>query len=600
MMRKETKAAILATLAGFAILIWREGALARDDAPAQETGSSAQTQQTPESIEAPSADEVAGTPAATEEGPAQAEETPTPDEQVPVQAQDNLMEARGSIVQVVVLGSSDEVQRIGSGFVATAGRVLTAAHLVRDESRIVVVPLATRTELVARIAHLNERSDLALLAVNGLHLPALKFAKDGFAPGRLVYSAGVWDASGESLPIAAAEGQVPLSLAQGAVGKHIEIPAAADAPALGLIQHNAMIPTAGYGGPLLNECGEVAGLNRGAPGLSIWRLRRGEAPKDAVHAAGVEAVAGLLQPAGVAFAQSDASCTEARTAAEARAAAAQAQAGQAQAQADQAQAQAGEAQAQAQQAQAQADQAQAEATEAARQAEDKGRQLEAVQARVGELETEYQEAVRTGAAEAGALRTDLDAARDEAATLADELAALRIRAEDERKAERRQLIAIVIAAAVLVLLIVIAAVAVQRKRSRELAHAQQQAAQAQQEVQRARVEAVAPDFPDCLLAGETGEGRPVSIKLPGSLLAREGVVVGRSPRHSTTLIDDKTLSREHARFFAEDGSLHLEDLGATNGTQVNGRRIPPRTPAVVAQGDLVELGAVKVQVSWVS
>lgn len=162
--------------------------------PAQmpaDAASSAVEEGTAQSEEEPeqAAEETAGTPAAAEENPVQ-EEDPTETERPPAQPQENAGRVRGSIVQIVVLGQNGEVKRVGSGFVAAADRVLTAAHLVLDENRIVAVPLTTRTELVARIIHWNERSGLALLAVNGLNLPALPFAKDGFAPGRLVYSVG--------------------------------------------------------------------------------------------------------------------------------------------------------------------------------------------------------------------------------------------------------------------------------------------------------------------------------------------------------------------------------------------------------------------------
>ena len=502
------------------------------------------------------------------------------------------------------MGENGEVKRTGSGFlVAASGQVLTAAHLVLNESRIVVVPLTTGAELVARIAHSNQRSDLALLAVNGLNQPPLQLAKDGFSPGRLVYSVGVWSASDESLLIASSDQEVPLATAEGAVGKHGEIPAETDVPAVPLIQHNALIPAAGYGGPLLNECGEVAGVNRGAPGMSIWRLRRGQAPEGVVYAAELTAIAGLLQPVGIAFTQSETSCVEGRAEAEAQAAAAQAEREEAEAQAAAAQEEREEAEAQAAAAQAQADEAARQAEEKGQQLEQRQQELEAAETRVSALEEQYQEAVRTGAAEAESLRTNLDGARSErdaaqaaVASLENDLAAL----QEEAEAEQLLLIAIVIAAVVVILLVIILAVLAHRKRLQELAHAQQQAALAQQEAQRARAEAQMPDFPDCLLTGETGDGRPVSVKMPGSLLAGDGVVVGRSPRHSTFLVDDKTVSREHARFFAEDDSLCIEDLGATNGTQVNGRQIQPRTPVPIREGDVVELGAVTMRVAWTS
>ena len=104
---------------------------------------------------------------------------------------------------------------------------------------------------------------------------------------------------------------------------------------------------------------------------------------------------------------------------------------------------------------------------------------------------------------------------------------------------------------------------------------------------------------DCLLTGETAGGQPISIKLPGSLLVGEGAVIGRSPRNATFLIDDDTLSREHARMNVEaEAGLQIQDLDSTNGTRLNGRQLQPRTPATVANDDVIELGGVKLRVSW--
>ena len=192
----------------------------------------------------------------------------------PAYAQPDLNAITTSLVQVVVLDRNGEVRRLRSGFaISAAGHVITAAHGVANEDRIVVVPLDTKAELVARVVHSNERADVALLAVNGLEQQPLTLAEDGFAPGRLVYSAGVWGEPGQELLVAQADDDVPAATAEGAVGQHGEIAPTDGQPAVSLVLHNAMIPAAGYGGPLLNECGEVAGVNRGAPNVPNRRLR---------------------------------------------------------------------------------------------------------------------------------------------------------------------------------------------------------------------------------------------------------------------------------------------------------------------------------------
>jgi hypothetical protein len=51
-----------------------------------------------------------------------------------------------------------------------------------------------------------------------------------------------------------------------------------------------------------------------------------------------------------------------------------------------------------------------------------------------------------------------------------------------------------------------------------------------------------------------------------------GATIGRSPRSQIVLPDDY-VSSTHARIFARKQFLFLEDLGSTNGTFIDGRRI---------------------------
>lgn len=53
-------------------------------------------------------------------------------------------------------------------------------------------------------------------------------------------------------------------------------------------------------------------------------------------------------------------------------------------------------------------------------------------------------------------------------------------------------------------------------------------------------------------------------------------------------IDDTFASAFHARLFHRDGSWFLEDLGSTNGTYLNQRRVTE--PVAVSAGDRVRIG----------
>jgi len=61
------------------------------------------------------------------------------------------------------------------------------------------------------------------------------------------------------------------------------------------------------------------------------------------------------------------------------------------------------------------------------------------------------------------------------------------------------------------------------------------------------------------------------------------------------LVADKTVSRLHARLdLSENGSLSVEDLGSTNGTQVNEALLVPNAPRSLADGDRLRFGSVSV------
>ena len=65
------------------------------------------------------------------------------------------------------------------------------------------------------------------------------------------------------------------------------------------------------------------------------------------------------------------------------------------------------------------------------------------------------------------------------------------------------------------------------------------------------------------------------------------MTIGRAAGCHIT-IDDTFVSQLHARVFHRDGAVMVEDLGSTNGTAVNDRRIT--TAVALAKGDRVRVG----------
>lgn len=73
----------------------------------------------------------------------------------------------------------------------------------------------------------------------------------------------------------------------------------------------------------------------------------------------------------------------------------------------------------------------------------------------------------------------------------------------------------------------------------------------------------------------------------GTFRLSRPVQIGRDPSCEIT-VDDAYVSQQHARIYGQDGSWFVEDLGSTNGTYLNDRRLA--APAPVHAGDVVRVG----------
>jgi hypothetical protein len=72
------------------------------------------------------------------------------------------------------------------------------------------------------------------------------------------------------------------------------------------------------------------------------------------------------------------------------------------------------------------------------------------------------------------------------------------------------------------------------------------------------------------------------------------LTVGRAAGCQITL-DDTYASQLHARIFMRDDQLYVEDLGSTNGTYLNRRKVS--APMVVSHGDQIQIGSTVMEVT---
>jgi pSer/pThr/pTyr-binding forkhead associated (FHA) protein len=114
-----------------------------------------------------------------------------------------------------------------------------------------------------------------------------------------------------------------------------------------------------------------------------------------------------------------------------------------------------------------------------------------------------------------------------------------------------------------------------------------------------------PYCPDCgfLLGSEVGALQEVADvsqrprlrdpKTGAEHILKEGEnSVGRE--RSDVLLQDASVSRKHAKLILDGDSILVTDIGSTNGTFVNGCRIPPSTEQKVLPGDEITFGSLSL------
>lgn len=77
-------------------------------------------------------------------------------------------------------------------------------------------------------------------------------------------------------------------------------------------------------------------------------------------------------------------------------------------------------------------------------------------------------------------------------------------------------------------------------------------------------------------------------------LVHKILLIGRNVDCDIT-IKDPYISGIHAKLYTRDNKLYIEDLGSTNGTYVNGKKI--KNLEMLEEGDLIEVGRVVFKVT---
>ncbi|OQW63134.1 MAG: hypothetical protein A4S17_07375 [Proteobacteria bacterium HN_bin10] len=186
----------------------------------------------------------------------------------PAAAQTGVDEAARGIVRVVVIVQTSEGRMLygsGSGFVVAPNLVVTNAHVVaparqRSEYELAVVPPEGDGLIPARIIRFSPLSELALLEFRGgPDLPALTISTVEPSPGDGVIALGYPDVDYQGATGADLLRPAPASRTSGQISSLRDT--APTGESIPSINHQAVISSGSSGGPLLDECGRVIGVN---------------------------------------------------------------------------------------------------------------------------------------------------------------------------------------------------------------------------------------------------------------------------------------------------------------------------------------------------
>jgi pSer/pThr/pTyr-binding forkhead associated (FHA) protein len=88
-----------------------------------------------------------------------------------------------------------------------------------------------------------------------------------------------------------------------------------------------------------------------------------------------------------------------------------------------------------------------------------------------------------------------------------------------------------------------------------------------------------------MIKSETQQGTELEVE--------DVTVLGRSSE-ADVLLDDPYASEFHMRLVAQENGMVLHDLGSTNGTYINGRRVT--APTTLRRGDTIQVGKTVMEV----
>lgn len=224
----------------------------------------------------------------------------------PARADDIAAAGRGVVRIVTIATVEGEIVGFGhgSGFAVAPNRVITNAHVVEAAERypgdvmIGVVPSEGDKSYQGRLIAIDADRDLALIEFGGIRLPTLTFYNGPVSEGDPMIALGYPGNVDLATARSAADFITPLSpvRSQGVFSGRRNL------QGVNVLLHTAGIARGNSGGPLLDPCGRVLGVNS-----AITRADDGDASFG--FAIGNDEVAAFLREAGQTMPANGVACT---------------------------------------------------------------------------------------------------------------------------------------------------------------------------------------------------------------------------------------------------------------------------------------------------
>jgi hypothetical protein len=161
---------------------------------------------------------------------------------------------------VLIINDTSEGQNTGTGFVINDQQnVITNYHVVAGSINLSIADggIDDAHLKAAQVISVSEEKDLAILYVPNLHRPPIPLTKIEPKKGTPVYAIGFPGAANLLTRTLSTES----SIHEGIVGRIIDAAWEENKPLFRIIQHDSEINGGNSGGPLVNRCLQVVGIN---------------------------------------------------------------------------------------------------------------------------------------------------------------------------------------------------------------------------------------------------------------------------------------------------------------------------------------------------